>query len=172
MLRLLGICFLSAGCMGLGWSLKERLKKSLEEMYQIRQMMQMMQNEIIYSRAPLPEACLRIAGRTGEPYRKAFAGIHKEMSENRGTPFGTVWKCRMEECVCGLVLPVEEKARLVELGGSAGFMDGGMQAQVLEQYIRRLDLSIGKQEKEMADKSRVIMSLSVMGGLLIAVILV
>lgn len=94
------------------------------------------------------------------------------MSENRGTPFGTVWKCRMEECVCGLVLPVEEKARLVELGGSAGFMDGGMQAQVLEQYIRRLDLSIGKQEKEMADKSRVIMSLSVMGGLLIAVILV
>ncbi len=172
MLRLLGLCFLSAGCMGLGWSLKERLKKSLEEMYQIRQMMQMMQNEIIYSRAPLPEACLRIAGRTGEPYRKAFAGIHKEMSENRGTPFGAVWKCRMEECVCGLVLPVEEKARLVELGGSAGFMDGGMQAQVLEQYIRRLDLSIGKQEKEMADKSRVIMSLSVMGGLLIAVILV
>ena len=161
MLRLLGIAFLSAGCMGLGWSLKERLKKSLEEMYQIRQIIQTMQNEIIYSRAPLPE-----------PYRKAFAGIHKEMGENRGTPFGTVWKRQMEDCVCGLVLPAEEKARLVELGGSAGFMDGGMQAQVLEQYIRRLDLSIGKQEKEMADKSRVIMSLSVMGGLLIAVILV
>ena len=53
-----------------------------------------------------------------------------------------------------------------------GFMDGQVQAQMLEQHIRRLELSIERQEKEMVNKSRVIMSLSVMGGFMLAVILI
>ena len=172
MLRLLGIFCLSAGCMGLGWSFRDRLKKSLEEQYQIRQMLKMLQNEIVYSRAPLPEACLRIAGRMPEPYREAFMGIHKEMAAGHGTAFGVVWRKRMEACAGQLALPAEEKARLLEVGSCVGFMDGQMQAQALEQHIHRLELSIEKQEKEMADKSKVIMSLGVMGGLLIVIIFI
>ena len=172
MLRLLGICFLSAGCMGLGWTWKERLKKGLEELYEVWRILKMFQSEIIYSRAPLPEACLRIAGRTPEPYREAFLEIHREMLANYGTTFEEVWRRQMEECINKLVMPAEEKRRLSGFGSCVGFMDGQVQAQMVEQQIQRLGLSIERQEKEMANKSRVIMSLSVMGGLMLAIILI
>ena len=171
MLRLIGIFCLSIGCMGVGWSWKDRLKKRLEESYQARQALMLFQNEIMYSRAPLPEACLQLAGRIPEPYRTAFLRIHKEMSANNGVAFDTVWKRQMEECAKGLSLPAEEKGWLLELGACVGFMDSRTQAQMLEQYIRRLDLSIEKQEREMADKGKVILCLSVMGGLMVAIIL-
>lgn len=172
MLRLLGIGLLSAGCMGIGWTWKERLRKGLEESYEVWQILKMFQSEIIYSRAPLPEACLRIAGRVPEPYGEAFLEIHKEMLVNRGTTFGEVWRRQMEGCAGKLVMPVEEKKRLLGFGSCVGFMDGQVQAQMLEQHIRRLELSIERQEKEMVNKSRVIMSLSVMGGFMLAVILI
>ena len=78
----------------------------------------------------------------------------------------------MEKCTGSSALPAEEKKRLLELGNCVGFMDGQMQAHILEQQIRRLELSIGKQEKEMADKGRVIMSLSIMGGVIIGIIFI
>lgn len=172
MLRLLGIFCLSIGCAGLGWSMKDRLKKGLEELYQVRQILKMMQSEITYSRASLPEACLRLAGRAPEPYREALEGIHEEMLANKGTTFDAIWRRQMERCTRRLVLHAEEKRRLLEFGSCVGFMDGQMQAQMLEQYIHRLELSIERQEKDMANKSKVIMSLSIMGGLMIAVILI
>lgn len=172
MLRLLGILLLSAGCMGIGWSWKERLKKGLEESYEVWQILKMFQSEIIYSHAPMPEACLRIAGRVPEPYREAFFEVYKEMLANHGITFAEVWKRQMEGCTGKLVMPAEEKKRFLEFGSCAGFMDGQVQAQMLEQHIRRLELSIDRQEKEMVNKSRVIMSLSVMGGFMIAVLLI
>ena len=68
MLRLVGALFLVIGSVGMGAWIKERLKGKLEEVYQIRHIFQLFQNEIIYSRASLPEACLRISGQVKEPY--------------------------------------------------------------------------------------------------------
>lgn len=172
MLRLVGILLLSAGCIGIGWSWRERLKKGLEELYEVCRILKMLQNEIVYSRAPLPEACLRVAGRSPEPYRDAFLEIHREMLANRGETFDEVWRRQMEACAGRLAVPEEEKRRLMEFGSYVGFLDGQMQAQMLDQHIQRLGRSIERQEKEMGNKGRVIMSLSVMGGLMLAIILI
>ena len=99
MLRLVGVLLLMAGSIGLGWSIKEKWKASLEVLYQMRQIFEMLQNEIAYSRASLPEACGRIGGRVEEPYRGAFISIRHEMLANRGLPFFTIWKEEMEECM-------------------------------------------------------------------------
>ncbi len=60
MFRLIGVLLLMAGGIGIGWSVKERLKKNLEDLYRMKQILHMLQNEIEYSRAPLPEACARV----------------------------------------------------------------------------------------------------------------
>lgn len=46
-----------------------------------------------------------------------------------------------------------------------------MQIQAVEQYIYKLDISIKRMEKDMTDKCKVVMSLSIMGGLVLAIIL-
>ena len=55
---------------------------------------------------------------------------------------------------------------------SSDLIDEKMQADAIEQYMHNLDLSVKKLEEDMANKSKVIMSLSIMGGLLVAIILI
>lgn len=172
MLRLLGILCLMTGSIGVGWTVRCGLKQSLEQLYQMRQIMKMFQSEITYSHVPLPEACRRISGQVKPPYKEAFLQIHEQMKQNAGEDFDRIWKRHIGACLKELEIHGEERRILYEFGESVGFMDGQMQVEVLEQSIYKLELAIDRQEKELANKCRVIMSLSVMGGLMIAIILI
>ena len=171
MLRLVGVLLLMAGSIGLGWSIKEKWKASLEVLYQMRQIFEMLQNEIAYSRASLPEACGRIGGRVEEPYRGAFISIRHEMLANRGLPFFTIWKEEMEECMKKLPVAGTDRKVFLDFGSCIGYLDGEMQAEAVEQHIHKLNISIEKMEKDMWNKYKVIMSLSIMGGLMLAIML-
>ena len=172
MLRFLGIALLVSGSIGLGLSARDRLKNNLEVLYQIRQIFKMFQNEITYSRAPLPEACRRIGMRMEEPYRNAFLMIHEEMLENNGKSFTVIWKKHMEKCLKEIPVSQEDKKIFLDFGNCIGFADGEMQAEAMEQYMHKINISVERLEKDMVNKCKVIMSLSVMGGLMIAVILI
>ena len=172
MLRLLGSICLVMGSVGVGWSWRGRFKTELAQLYEIRQIMKMFQSEITYSHMPLQEACRRISGQVGEPYRGAFLRIHGQMLLNKGEDFGRIWKYHIKECMEHLAVRGEEKRILYDFGESVGFMDDRMQVEILEQLIYKLELAIDRQEKELANKSRVVMSLSVMGGLMIAILLI
>lgn len=171
MLRVAGAVLLMTGCIGSGWSAKERLKKNLDDLYRIRQIFQMFQSEIAYSRAPLPEACMRIGNRLEEPYRSALLSVREEMLADHGESFLNIWDRQIGICMRKLSLAEADKRLLLDFGSCIGYIDGKMQTQAVEQYIHKLDISIGRMEKDMADKCKVIMSLSIMGGLLLAIIL-
>lgn len=171
MLRVAGAVLLMAGCIGSGWSAKERLKKNLDDLYRIRQIFQMFQSEIAYSRAPLPEACMRIGNRLEEPYRSALLSVREEMLADHGKSFLDIWDRQIGICMRKLSLAEADKRLLLDFGSCVGYIDGKMQTQAVEQYIHKLDISIGRMERDMADKCKVIMSLSIMGGLLLAIIL-
>ncbi len=171
MLRLIGIALLMTGSIGTGWRIKEKLKTNLENLYQMRQILQMFQNEIEYSKAPLPEACGRVGSRTREPYQKAFFTIREEMRTNNGEPFWAIWERQMGDCMESLSIDKEDKRVFLDFGNCVGFMDGKMQAKAVGQYMHKLDISIKRMEEEMADKCKVIMSLSIMGGLMLVIVL-
>lgn len=171
MLRVVGAILLMVGCIGSGWSAKEGLKKNLDDLYQIRRIFQMFQSEMAYSRAPIPEACLRIGNRAREPYRSALFSIREEMIADYGESFLNIWNRQMKICMRKLSIAGEDKRLFLDFGGCIGYTDEKMQMQAVEQYIHKLDISIGRMEKDMANKCKVIMSLSIMGGLTLAIIL-
>lgn len=171
MLRFIGALLLMAGSIGIGWSMRIGLKENLEHLYQMRQIFWMLQKEIEYSKAPLPEACRKIGDKVEEPYRGAFLAIREEMIANYGTDFPTLWKRQMEKCMKEVPVAAEDKRIFLAFGNCIGYMDGAVQAQAVEQYIHKLERAIERQEKNIADKCKVIMSLSIMGGLMLVVIL-
>jgi len=93
------------------------------------------------------------------------------MTADHGKSFLDIWNRQIEICMRELSVAEADKRLLRDFGSCIGYMDGMMQTQAVEQYIHKLDLSIGRMEKDMADKCKVIMSLSIMGGLLLAIIL-
>ncbi|WMC92949.1 stage III sporulation protein AB [Kineothrix sp. MB12-C1] len=171
MLRIIGILCLMGGSIGFGWTLRGRMKERLSALYQWEQIFKMLQNEITYSKASLPEACRRIAARSKEPYRKALEGVYEEMAMNNGCSFSEIWKRHMEECLKETVLSKADKKVCMDFGDCVGYMDGEMQSKAFAQYLHRLGLEVKRLEEEIANKSKVIMSLSIMGGLLAVIIL-
>lgn len=172
MLQIIGIIFLICGSAGIGFTFRKRMKDNLDTLYQMRQIFKMMQNEIMYSKASLPEACRRIGKNTESPYKEAFEGIYQEMLLNNGNPFSIIWKQNMNGCLKNLPISDEDKNVCLNFGDCAGFIDEKMQADAIEQYMHNLDISVKKLEEDMTNKGKVIMSLSIMGGLLVAVILI
>lgn len=172
MLRIIGTVCILGGSMGLGWSMVGKMKERLSALYIIRQIFRMFQSEITYSKAAYPEACRRIAGKVNEPYKTAFMEIYEQMTANRGGSFQTIWKQSMERCLKALPLSEEERQACLDFGDCAGYMDGQMQAEAIGHYMHSLELAVKKLEDEMTNKSKVIMSLSAMGGLLTAIVLI
>lgn len=172
MLRLVGSICILVGCLGFGWSLRCGIRDRLSALQTILQIFKMLQNEITYSKAPLPEACRRIAGKVSEPYKTGFMEIYERMMENNGCSFCLVWKQSMEKYLKALPLSGEERKICLDFGDCAGYVDGRMQAEAIGHYMHNLELSVKELEEDMKNKSKVIMSLSVMGGMLVTIILI
>lgn len=171
MLKLCGVLLLLSGSTGLGWSIKEALQSRLKELYRLREILCTLQNEIVYSRTTMPEACCRMGESLPNPYQEAFLGIHQSMVQNSGEAFAEIWKRQMNPCLSQIDISRGDKELLLEFGNCIGQIDNKLQAELVTGYMNRLELSIDRLEKEMSNRCRVIMSLSIMGGLMMTIIL-
>ncbi len=143
----------------------------VQELYRFRTILQMLQQEILYHKSSLPEACRRIGISSEEPYRSAFLRVHEAMCSSQGESFLQIWQKYMTECMQDVHVSAEEKRILLDLGSCAAYSDERAQAEAMDLYLHRLDLAAERLEKNLADKEKVIMSMSIMGGLLLSVIL-
>lgn len=171
MLKLAGILLLMTGCIGLGINKVTEEKGRIRELREIRRIVQRMQHEMIYGKRTLPEICLLFGQCMKEPYRSAFLEVFQRLDENDGTALEHIWKERMEACMSGLPLKEEEKEILYSLPQQQGILDETMQAADVGQSLDLLTEHIHRAEAEYENKSRVIMSISVMAGLFLAILL-
>lgn len=171
MLKVAGIILLMTGSIGMGLVLKKEAGNHLQELYRFRTILQMLQNEILYHKSPLPEACRRIGSSLKDPYRSAFFRIHDEMTGHCGENFLQIWQKHMSACLKAVKVSPEEKDILLDLGSCTAYSDERAQAEAMNLYMHRLDLAADRLEKNLEQKEKLIMSMSVMGGLLLTVIL-
>ncbi len=171
MLKLAGILLLMTGCIGLGIDKVTEEKRRIRELREIRRIVTRIQNEMIYGKRALPEICLLFSGCMEEPYRSAFAGIFRKLEENTGASLDDIWKEQMEKCMQNLPLQREEKNILRNLPEYLGTMDEKQQAADIGQSLDLIAAHIGQAEAEYGNRSRVIMSISVMAGIFIVILL-
>lgn len=171
MLKLAGILLLITGCIGLGVNKVAEEKRHIRELREIRRIVQRMQSEMIYGKRTLPEICLLFSQCLGEPYRSAFLEIFQRLEENDGSTLENIWKERMGVCMDTLPLKEEEKEILLFLPKHQGILDETIQAADVGQSLDFLTAHIGQAEAEYENKSKVIMSISVMTGLFLVILL-
>lgn len=171
MLRVMGSIMVMAGCLGLGVWYRCQLKERLYHLRCMGNILEMMMSEVRYSKASLPECCLKLSSRLDEPYRSAFADVCHYMEENTGEGFAQVFRSRMEECLGSVNVGGEEKDIFLQFASLSGYEDGHMQLSAMEQYRELLDDLTKRLESEIREKSRMALGLGVMGGLLLVIIL-
>ncbi len=112
-----------------------------------------------------------IGNRVEEPYRAGLLSVFRMMGENKGLSFSLIWKQQMSECLKKTVTPKKDRILFLQFADCTGFADQQMQLQVLEQCKERLGESVKKQEECMENKTKVVMSMGLIGGLFLTIVL-
>lgn len=171
MLKLAGILLLMTGCIGLGINKVAEEKRRIRELREIRRIVQRIQSEMVYGKRTLPEICLLLSQCMKEPYQRAFLEIFQCLEENDGSTFESIWKERMNACMETMPLKEEEKEILRCLPEQNGILDETIQAADVGQSLDILTEHIRQAEAEYENKSKVIISISVMAGLFLVILL-
>lgn len=155
----------------LGMGKVAELKNRYVQMEYLRQLFCQIQSEIRYARTPLGEIFLSIGGQAGEPYRTWLIEMSREMERKTGDTFSVIWAKGVKSCLTGCGLPGEEILRLAEFGSHFGSADAQLQIKTIEHYLAQLSLSMSELNKELGTKAKLYRCLGIMGGMLIAVML-
>ncbi len=171
MLKLIGAVLIIAGTVGLGFSCRQDLKDRLYHTKSIHTIMDLLESEISYSKASLPEACRMISRRMDEPYATGLYKVWELMNSNQGLAFSFVWKQEMGKCMSNISIDNSEKESFLNFVDSTGYADNQMQLKMLEKCKNVLKQAINRQEEKMENKSKVVMSIGIIGGLFLTIVL-
>ena len=171
MLKAVGAILVIAGALGLSVSYRRDMQECLYNIRCFFMIIELLEGEIRYAKASLPEACRVVAGRTESPYKEALLAVHRGMCENRGLPFYIVWKQEMGKITKEIQAGKKEKELFLKFAGESGFADTQMQLRSMERCREILGQSIKKQEEMLENKTKVVMSMGLFGGLFLTIVL-
>lgn len=171
MVKLAGILCILAGCVGWGCNQIGEEKSRVHHLRELIRIIRRMQDEISYGKHTLPEICLTLSGCCQEPYKLCFMGIYEQMRQGSGICLDQAWEQQVGQCLRDAPLSEEEKDILRKLPQNLGMQEEKLQA---EHIGRSMDLLVRKcrqAEDAYENKSRMILSVSVLAGVFLSILL-
>ncbi len=164
------MCIL-AGCAGWGHSLAGQERERVRHLRMLTQMLSQMRSEISYGKHTMPEICLLFAELNDGCYSECFERIYKGATEKGGTDFPKVWEEELGKCLEPLPLREDERRTMAELAKSLRFREEGGQAGRVGQAEAFFEGRYRQAEETLENRSKMIHSVSILAGLLLAILL-
>lgn len=170
MIRFLGAAMLIAGCGGLGLSAVNRLDSRVRDLRELSAGLEILQRELGWRLAPLPNTLEAAAGGTHGRVARFFDFCAQKSRQLAGEPFRTLWSKGLE--LCPLRLSREDRTLLEQLGPVLGRYDGDSQRQAVENVLAGLNRQRVQAEDDRRRLGRVYGVLGVTAGLFLTLMLV
>lgn len=172
MLRLIGAGMLLLGMSGYSFCLCRELRERLQCLREMKRMYEQFGSQVGYSMAALPELCKMTEAVMKSPFAEFLHDICEETEKNTGKAFPMIWEEQVEKHFIKSALKKEDKALLLEFSRSFGHADRELQRRAIENQLSVLEASLQKQEMQLAEREKLIMSLGTMGGMLLIILLI
>ena len=170
MIRLLGAVMLTMGCGSLGLSVVNRLDGRVRDLRELSAGLEILQRELGWRLAPLPEALEAAAGGTHGRTAEFFSFCAQGAKQLAGVPFRTLWSRGLERS--SLRLSREDRALLEQLGPVLGRYDGDSQRQAVESVLAGLSRQRAQAEDDRRRLGRVYGVLGLTAGLFLTLVLI
>lgn len=171
MLKLIGALLVIAGGTGMGLTYRQEMKDRLYHTKMLYRIIELLESEIGYSKATLPEACGNVASRLPKPYMDGLEKVREIMNSNGGLTFLLAWKQEMGRTLSDVNVGPSEKEVFLNFPEINGYIDNMTQLKTLEKCKCELDKAISTQEEKIENKSKVVMSMGLIGGLFLTIVL-
>lgn len=106
-----------------------------------------------------------------EPFRSCFEKLNGQLRETDGESCGKIFRRTLEEGMLELPLQQEDRDAFLQFIPENGYMDGQMQLLSIQRSRALLEGTLGRLERENAEKCRLALGLGAMSGMLLVLIL-
>ena len=170
MLRVAGACLILSASSLLGVQKSRQFTKRIEQLQELQRIVLLIQGEILYKNAALPEALRSSAGKVKVPFDSFLRQTAGRADAFDGVRFSDLFETEIKEQLKGTALTKEDKEEFARFGESLGYLDVEMQCRQLELYESNLIQHIQEVRAQIPAKKKVYQSLGLLGGLLAAVL--
>lgn len=171
MLKITGVIFCVAGCCGYGLVKISSWNRALQEMNQWIVLLEKMKSHICYQRDTWEDICCLmnrdIYGLAG----KYTALVGKNCRSQRGKTFCEVWKEEMNKWKRESLLSKEIKELICRFPDYTGEQDYELQMNYLDLFISTMIREREHMEKQIREKKKPVMAVSLSGGILVSLLL-
>lgn len=171
MQKLVAGILLVIGSSGIGYYYYMEIKTRLNNLKSIKEIMIMIENEIAYSKASLPNLCRSLESRFSGKFQKFFQQINKENENLVGNSFGTIWTEACDKLREEIGVKKSDSLILQQFLGNQNYNNVDMQLKSMEFRRRELEKVIDEIEKTIESSKKMYLSLGVMSGILATIIL-
>lgn len=175
MLKIFSIAAVFSGCAALGVMSSKRLGNRMKTLEGIRSFIRRLEIEMRYAGLPVAEAMRSAGEKTAGAARELFEGVADDLQNNSGEAIGGIFGKRLESIrknrdIYG-ALTDRDAQMLVDFSKNLGSSDWASQKNNFEHTQKLLEEEITAAKEAFGKKSKMFRTLGVLGGLLLAVLL-
>ncbi|MFD1707024.1 stage III sporulation protein SpoIIIAB [Siminovitchia sediminis] len=153
-----------------GFEAAGRLSRRPRQIRIIKDSLQALDAEIMYSHTPLQEAAQKISSQMPEPAANLFKIFSEKISRKEAT-VKTAWQESLDDIWSGTDLKEEEYEVLIQFGESLGRHDRYTQQKQILLAVAHLDREETSAREKQEKYEKMIRSLGILSGLLFVILL-
>ncbi len=171
-MKLIGIVMICMASSILGYIQGEKYKDHYNEQIYLKKLVMLIRGEIRYNCGVLSEVFGNVARKAKKPYSDIFMKLSEELAKANGIAFGEIWKREVIDRLSATKLWESDITGFQELGENMGYLDMQMQLNYIDFYIDKLTEEINNTQEKLQGNVKLFKSLGIMGGLLLAILLI
>ena len=169
MIKLLGVVLVAGGAAAMGHAAIERLRTRAAALRALADALELMERELCFRLAPMPELFGELAGRTQRPADRFFRQCAQGLDELPRRSLKELWRAAAAENLPALRRG--DLAVLLSLGAVLGRYSGEEQRQAISRAAAELRQILAAADGERRQQSRVYTALSIAAGGLLVILL-
>lgn len=147
-----------------------QLKRGLWMAEELRDCLEVMEGEVRYGKATLPECFLKVSKQRASEIGGIFGKIGEKALSERGESLRDGLIRELSPCL-ETILSSQELLDVLDFVSPLGFAEEEMQRRLLEKGRRRMEEVVSSKREELREKCRVAWGLGLTGGLFVILFL-
>ncbi|WP_163969970.1 stage III sporulation protein SpoIIIAB [Oceanobacillus halotolerans] len=154
-----------------GFDVSNKLTKRPKHIRQLKNALQILEAEILYSQSPLKDAFTTITKQVPEPTKSFFGELSNRMNEKNANLYH-VWDEAIKELMQNSSLGNNEQEILLQFGRTLGQHDFTQQQKHIQLTVNHLDRELAEARDQQYRYSKMAKTLGVLSGLFIVLLLI
>ncbi|MDC3414423.1 stage III sporulation protein SpoIIIAB [Aquibacillus sp. 3ASR75-11] len=170
-MKWIGALLLLSATTWVGFEFAKKLNDRPKQIRQLKNALQILEAEILYSQSPIVEACIAIGKQLPEPICWFFQSVSKDLSKGQSNLF-EVWKKNIQRFWAITAMEKNEKEIMLQFGRTLGQHDFTQQQKHIQLALTHLERELQEAQDHQYRYGKMVKSLGFLTGLLIILLLI